>query len=643
MESTSNSDSGIILAGCDRISSLMKNILTRRELERIRFINCYFDETVSLATKLKEENSIKILIAGGSNYGILKNIIPDFPLIPLNVSVTDLFQALKKANSKGSQSILITSRHFPINIEDYKELFRNKINSVTYSSKSDLKAIMRDLSRDTEIVVIGASLACDYADQYGIPNVFIYSERSVMESVERAFQIQNSTRAEERKSKLLNAIIDFTSSGIMAINEDRRITVCNPVAEKVLGLQKNEVLNKKIRDVIHNTRLEAVFESGELELNQVQKIMNDKVILTNRIPIIVDGSIVGVVATFHDIEDLKEVEVVIRRELNNKGFVSKYIFKDILGKSRSIKASKELAKIYSNNDSTILIYGETGTGKELFAHSIHNLSNRRNKPFIALNCAALAESLLESELFGYEEGTFTGAKKGGKAGVFELAHGGTLFLDEISEMPLRLQTQILRTLQEKEIRKIGGQKIIPIDVRVIAATNRKLEEEVEKGLFRRDLYYRLNILYVEIPALRERTEDIPVLVEMMVKKNSPELFEKSKSIWDDFVSYFADYAWPGNVRELDNLVKRTCAILLTHGINKKLMFDIWKRAIGINQPTSKVISKTKKVGDALKEVEGNRNRAAEILGVSRTTLWRRMKKMKDEQRKLEQDKTVPLP
>jgi transcriptional regulator with PAS, ATPase and Fis domain len=162
--------------------------------------------------------------------------------------------------------------------------------------------------------------------------------------------------------------------------------------------------------------------------------------------------------------------------------------------------------------------------------------------------------------------------------------------------------------------------------------------------FRRDLYYRLNILYVEIPALRERTEDIPVLMEMMVRKNSPELFDKHKTIWDDFISYFADYSWPGNVRELDNLVKRTCVILLTHGIDKKLMLDIWTRAIGINQPASKIISKTKKIGDALKEVEGNRNSAAEILGISRTTLWRRMKKMKmkDEQRKLELDKNVPL-
>ncbi len=232
------------------------------------------------------------------------------------------------------------------------------------------------------------------------------------------------------------------------------------------------------------------------------------------------------------------------------GYYSKYEFKDLIGKNKSFIATKQKAKKISKTNSTIILSGETGTGKELFAGAIHNNSLRKGNPFVAINCTTLPENLLESELFGYEKGAFTGAKKEGKIGLFERADMGTLFLDEIGDLPLSLQTRLLRVLEEKEIMRIGGDSIIPIDVRIIAATNRNLQELVDKGKFRKDLYFRLNVFQFDIPSLRERREDIPVLIEYFFEK-----WKVNRGINQNFISFYNNYNWPGNIRELKNVLK----------------------------------------------------------------------------------------
>ena len=232
------------------------------------------------------------------------------------------------------------------------------------------------------------------------------------------------------------------------------------------------------------------------------------------------------------------------------GYFSKYEFKDLIGKNKRFLTTKNKAKKISKTNSTIILSGETGTGKELFAGAIHNNSLRKNNPFVAINCTTLPENLLESELFGYEKGAFTGAKKEGKIGLFERADKGTLFLDEIGDLPLSLQTRLLRVLEEKEIMRIGGDSIIPVDVRIIAATNRNLQELVDKGKFRKDLYFRLNVFQFQIPSLRERREDIPILIEYFFEK-----WEASRILKQDFISFYNNYKWPGNIRELKNVLK----------------------------------------------------------------------------------------
>ncbi len=298
--------------------------------------------------------------------------------------------------------------------------------------------------------------------------------------------------------------------------------------------------------------------------------------------------------------------------------------------------------MYAEVDSTVLIMGETGTGKELFAQSIHNYSLRADKPFVAVNCAALPENLLESELFGYVEGAFTGARKGGKTGLFELAHGGTVFLDEISEMTPNLQARFLRVLQEKEVVRIGDDKIIPVDVRVIAATNRDLYEYVDEGKFREDLFYRLCVLRLDIPPLRERKDDIYELVLFFLELKSKTLNKKTPKLSQNIIEKLVNYDWPGNVRQLENLIERCIVISNEKEINDEILSEAlfitpsYKpiKDKNISESANNSIDVLKNIENdtikkVLQETNGNKKLAAEKLGISVTTLWRRLKKMED--------------
>lgn len=329
--------------------------------------------------------------------------------------------------------------------------------------------------------------------------------------------------------------------------------------------------------------------------------------------------------------------------MRNLGHVAKYTFEDILGNSKKIMDAIDKARRYGAVDATVLIYGETGVGKEFFAHAIHNVSPRRNGPFITVNCAAIPENLLESELFGYAEGAFTGAKKGGKRGFFEMADGGTIFLDEISDMSDKLQTKLLRVLQEREVMRLGDDRLITVDVRVIAATNSDLKKMVDEKLFRPDLYYRINILTLVVPPLKERREDIPILLDHFLKISCKKYNKNIKGIEPNGIDLFYHYDWPGNTRELQNVMERL--VILTD--NDYISADFVAEALMSSSPdyttTSPSPSQTETVYKqelelktdhddqtailkALTAANGNKKKAAQLLGISRTTLWRKLKK-----------------
>ncbi|MGG1576055.1 sigma-54 interaction domain-containing protein, partial [Fictibacillus sp. NRS-1165] len=372
-----------------------------------------------------------------------------------------------------------------------------------------------------------------------------------------------------------------------------------------------------------------VLQTGRKEIGDVAKIL-DRQIIINRFPVMLNQTVVGAVSNFKEITDLQRMEMKLRKKLHESGLEAKYRLDDIIGESRTIKEAKEQAKIISQTDATVLITGESGTGKELFAQGIHLGSSRAIGPFVAVNCAAFPESLLESELFGYEEGSFSGARKGGKQGLFELAHGGTLFLDEIGEMPLQIQAHLLRVLQERSVRRIGGQRNIPVNVRIIAATNSDIEEEMNKKEFRTDLYYRLNVLSLELPALRERLEDIPLLMRHFLEQFNEMHRKQIAKVEDGFVPVLQDYHWPGNIRELRNVLERI--VLLQKGTEisakdasffyPKLRKRQSKETVG-SEATIKE-SERDLIRKALLKYD-SKAKAAHSLGIDRSTLWRKIK------------------
>ena len=354
------------------------------------------------------------------------------------------------------------------------------------------------------------------------------------------------TRKLESRFNILTEILDV---GIIGINEKLEIFSSNKNSEIITGLPKKFLLGKRCSELLPNIPFsECIKTKKKLEAKVIK--INKENINIDIIPVIREEECIGAFAILQKFNDAENRQNKLRTQLIKTGYQAKYTFQDIIGESESITKIKKMLMKMSKKELPILLIGETGTGKELFAHAIHNASNRKDGPFLAINCAAMPDNLLESELFGYEEGAFTGAKKGGKIGLFEFAHNGTLFLDEVECMSTSLQVKLLRVLQEHEIMKIGGNKIININVRIIAATNEPLENKIKSGTFRKDLYYRLNTLPVLIPPLRDRDNDIFLLIENFKKKiNAHFIFsEKVKFI-------LKNYSWEGNIRELYNWIE----------------------------------------------------------------------------------------
>ncbi len=423
-------------------------------------------------------------------------------------------------------------------------------------------------------------------------------------------------------------VIELTNDAIVSINKQGVIDFANPIAEKVFQQSEQELIGKNIEEVVATTKMLGVLKSGKAITEELLTI-NDTTVLTNSVPVISGGHTNGVIAKFQDVKIIQKNEQKIRKALSKKGLVAKYRFDDILGNSQALIAAVSIAKGYAATHSTVLIEGESGTGKELFAQGIHVAGERKHEPFVAINCAVLEKNLLESELFGYDEGAFTGAVKGGKIGLFEMAHNGTILLDEIGEMPLELQSKLLRVLQEKEIRRIGSTDVIPIDVRVIASTNRDLRDEVAKGTFRQDLYYRLNVLNLKVPPLRERGEDYVIIANGLYEGHG------NRSKFEEVLDRMKTYQWPGNVRELVNFVERVEVLLNIFEEDEavtQIVDAMYQRSGDAGESIEVAVTPSygkqeekERIIAALIASKGAMNEAAKRLNISRSTLWRKRK------------------
>ncbi|MGD8846575.1 MAG: sigma 54-interacting transcriptional regulator, partial [Desulfobacteraceae bacterium] len=386
------------------------------------------------------------------------------------------------------------------------------------------------------------------AKKYGIPFTVIESSpESMQQAAQEAKNIASAKQREKTKGNLFRVVLDYAYDGIISVDAEGEITIFNPVAERVTRIASSAAVGRNIEAVWPDLELHKVLGAGKQDLAQLLTINNEQVVC-NKVPIHVNDKVVGAVINFQDVTKLQQMEAKVRRRLFATGHVANLSFDDIIGTSALLQKSVALSRDFAGTDSAILILGETGTGKEVFSQSIHNGSSRSQGPFVALNCAALPEQILESELFGYVGGAFTGASQAGKAGLFEIAHGGTLFLDEIAEMTSMTQGKLLRVLQEKQVMRLGSDRLTPVDVRIIAATNRPLKGLVDENRFRADLYYRLNVLQLKLYPLRDRIEDVTALARFFLDKHAARMNRKLE-FTSKALKELTKYSWPGNIRE----------------------------------------------------------------------------------------------
>ncbi|CFY10387.1 RNA polymerase sigma factor 54 interaction domain [Syntrophomonas zehnderi OL-4] len=449
---------------------------------------------------------------------------------------------------------------------------------------------------------------------------------------------------------IFQGLIENPYTAYVIVDHLGYITIVNNTFLKLLKMPREAVIGKYILDIVPNSKLPEILATGRTDKADIWGLHPDEDIIVDRLPIKKDGQIIGAIA--HSVVlDMNEVKSLIRRlqDTQKELFIykeeirsiykAKWQFEDLIGQSREFTNIKDMARQFSKTSSTLLITGESGTGKELFAQAVHNASSRSLGPFIRINCAALPENLLESELFGYEEGAFTGAKKGGKPGKFELAKGGTIFLDEIGDMPFNMQTKLLAVLQERVVERVGGTSPIDINVRVIAATNRDLEKMINNHEFREDLYYRLNVVQLRIPPLRKRLDDLPLLAYSLIVRLNHHLGTSVNSISDEAMEILRNYTWPGNVRELENLLER--AINLAHMnfrncIQKADLPSLYNDKYDLDAATE--INEEKTLAEKIEDIEkeliiqaltksgNNKSKTAKLLGIHSSALYRKLNK-----------------
>jgi len=593
------------------------------------------DEAVATARSYIAKG-VNVIAARLGNARVLQAAELGIPIVNIPVTSFDILRAVNDAKLHSKRIAVIAVSPLVIGIDFIATMLNVNLQRYTVDYGHDYtKTIQQAVDNGAEVILAGA-LGVKAARAAGIPAVLIGpGAEGLLQSAQEATKIQETLELEESKRSFLHAILEQANEGIITIDSDNRITAFNPRAQKITGINSTTALGQSPKNLLPQID----WKTAEKELlvpHHIIGMQNAKVICTSS-PIKINGKHFGAVITLQETSKIEEMESYIRKEAYTRGHTAKFSFHDIIGKTLTIIEAIAMAKDFAVTNSNVLILGETGTGKEVFAQSIHNASNRAQGPFVAVNCAALPANLLESELFGYVGGAFTGASKEGKAGLFEIAHGGTIFLDELAEMDYANQSRLLRVLQEKVVVRLGSSKVTPVDVRVIAATNKDLETLVSDHKFRDDIYYRLNVLRLELPPLRARKADIPLYAKAFLHEfaaRSGKRFHLSP----EAVQVLRDYPWPGNIRECRNIMERIAATakteIITDALVRNLCFPKHQNPV----PTAPKIQQStpshsardariiKKIISALEATDGNQTAAAELLNINRTTLWRRMQK-----------------
>jgi len=530
----------------------------------VSVVETSFEAAVSLVKGIlsQDPDRVRVIVSGGATLKLLRQELPYSHMVSIHPTEYDIILALDQAKTFGKEIGLFLAGSESLQVvEKLGAVIGLHLRMYVYNNWQELEAQVLKARHDGIEVVLGVGEKIStFVRKEGLLYISVLAgENTVRNALERAKEIIEAQVREKIKAGLMTAISAYAHEGIIVVSEENIVSVFNPVASRLFGLSEAEVVGRSLQDLSFYHCLGGIFEGLEKRLGYVYQALNATV-LVNKFPLVDQQCPKGILVTLMDITKVPD-ENKSRRELSTKGLVAKYCFEDIIHVNSKMSSVIAKARKYANTDCTVLIRGESGTGKELLAQSVHNEHSVRCKgPFIAVNCASLDDNLFKSELFGYTEGSFTGASKGGKAGLFELANGGTLFLDEIGKMKLEHQDNLLRVLQEKEVRRIGSDRVIPVDVRVVAASNEELEVLISKGSFREDLYFRLNVLNIVIPPLRERREDIYNQIVFFLQKYSGKYAKSIYSLPQFVIKKLSNMDWPGNSRQLEHLLER-CVVL----------------------------------------------------------------------------------
>ena len=602
-------------------------------------IRCDFTQTARRGRQAVEQGA-KIIISRGYSAVLLRREL-DIPVVEIKMTGFDFISSVNQARAKGQKLAIVGYTNiWKQYLEQYRSLLGNP-RIVYIKVPSELPQVVQKLEEEGVKAIVGGDTTCRVARKLGLQAIHIgVEDGSIHDAVIEAEHLLRIEMARAEQDGAIRSLLNCTYEGALTLNIEGQITSYNASAVRLMG---EGWQGRRFAECLSKPELVQQVLGGKKISDELAEVEGALCTLSGQ-PFLSMGKPQGAVFTLQPVRQVQMLEQNIRKKLKNSGSRAKYTFQDILGTSAATLAAKEKAKQYAKSSSTVLITGETGTGKELFAQSIHNASSRARMPFVAINCAALPQDILESELFGYVKGAFTGARAEGKAGVFEQAHRGTIFLDEIGELSAEVQSKLLRVLQEKEIRRIGDTTVFEIDVRVIAATNKDLKREMEAGRFRPDLFYRLAVLELELPSLRQRRQDTPDLVAYLLHNAAQQEKIPLPRLSQTALTLLTQQEWPGNIRQLHNVVER----LVVLGQGDEIDARMVRTALGLPEegesflPAGEMPGACPKgqtgyghqkmaIARALRQAGGNRARAAQALRISTTTLWRRLKALEAEE------------
>ncbi len=595
---------------------------------QIEMVDGTFGGALAIARDRLARGLVDAFVSAGSNAHVLRTGL-QAPVATIQLTGFDLLQALIQARRIAHRvGVVMYGQTIP-ELDAIKDLLNIEVSQHSYRTPEDARQRFEALRRSGHQVIVGSSLVVQLAEEAGLHGLLAYSQDSVRKGFDDALELARVARLEAGRYEQLHSVLDNLQEAVVAVDPHERIIAVNPPMQRLLGTQSKDLLGQRLDLLEPALSLRATLDSGQRE-RAVALHFAQRHWIANRSPIMELGRVAGATLTLYDARTIQAADTNLRMLQRRLHTTARHHFDQLVSHSPAMAQAIASARRFARTDLGVLITGESGVGKEVFAQAMHNASPRAGRPFVAVNCASFPESLLESELFGYEEGAFTGSRRGGKPGLFETAHTGTLFLDEIGDMPLPLQTRLLRVLQEREIRRLGATAPVPIDVRVIAATHQPLPALIAQRRFRQDLYYRLNTLRLSLPALRERREDIAALAQPFVARCLTRLGSPldAQAALAPLLPLLQAYDWPGNVRELENLAERIAVFLAQYtqagAVDYALLRydcpELFTDHAAPPAPTQQ--TQALRIRAAMQAANGRRAEAARQLGVSRSTLWR---------------------